>query len=162
VAELVHGTLLLGPEATRAAVEAHVQGSRFVYLAAHGVADASNPLRGSYVVLADGRWTANEIQYTPEFRNTLVVLSACQTGLGKVSDAGVLGIARAFQISGANVVMSLWSIDDGATADLMADFVRGLEFETRADALREAMILTREKYPDPSKWGSFAVFGSPF
>jgi hypothetical protein len=164
VAQLVHGRLFLGPQATKAAVLSAVKGSGFVYFATHGVADQKDPMHGSFLALSgkDGRLTGNEIQFTPQFHDALVVLSACQSGLGKESDAGIMGIARSFQISGADVVMSLWDIDDEATADLMKAFVSNLGHETHADALRDAMIATRSVHPDPSRWGAFSVFGNPF
>jgi CHAT domain-containing protein len=74
----------------------------------------------------------------------LVVLSACETGLGDVANAdGTLGLQAAFHMAGArNVIASLWKIDDEATAELMADFYRFLWQENRTplEALREAQL----------------------
>jgi len=96
----------------------------------------------------------------------LVILSACQTGLGKSMDAGIIGLSRAFQIAGANhVVMSLWNVDDEATAFLMQRFIMYIQVSNiffPAEPLRKAILSTKEKYPDPSKWASFAVFGVPY
>jgi CHAT domain-containing protein len=58
--------------------------------------------------------------------------------------------------------MSLWSIDDKVTAELMHAFVRHLRTRVPAKALREAMLETRKSHPHPSYWASFAVFGVPF
>lgn len=74
-----------------------------------------------------GRVTARQVQKLKLSKRPLVVLSACQTGAGQAIDAGVIGLARAFQIAGAvNRVMSLWNIDDHATKSLMTEFARSL------------------------------------
>ena len=161
VATLVDGKLLVGAEATKDAITAATTHATFLYVATHGVADPDNPLNGSFLALSgpDPRWTARQIQNS-QFKNALVVLSACQTGLGKTHEAGIIGLARAFQLAGADVVMSLWSIDDDATVDLMTAFVNNLKTEGQADALRDAMQSTRKIHPDPSRWASFAVFGN--
>ena len=96
----------------------------------------------------------------------MVILSACQTGLGKSMDAGIIGLSRGFQIAGANhVIMSLWNVDDEATAFLMRRFLMYIQTESKffpAEPLRKAIIAAKKKYPDPSKWASFAVFGVPY
>ena len=70
-------------------------------------------------------------------------------------------MARGFQLANAsNTVMSLWAIDDQATAILMQDFVRNIAIESPAEALRLAMLKTREKYANPALWSAFNVFGN--
>ena len=74
-----------------------------------------------------GWWTVKEVQETRIRETEIAILSACQTGLGKVHDAGIIGLARAFQIAGVpRVVMSLWSVDDAATSELMQAFIKHL------------------------------------
>ena len=75
VAQLVHGRLFLGPQATKAAVLSAVKGSGFVYFATHGVADQKDPMHGSFLALSgkDDRLTGNEIQFTPQFHDALVL-----------------------------------------------------------------------------------------
>ena len=92
----------------------------------------------------------------------LVVLSACETGLGDVHvGEGVLGLRRAFMLAGARtLVMSLWKVPDEQTQLLMTEFYsRVLAGETRAGALREAQLLVKGLYPDPLHWGAFICQG---
>ena len=91
----------------------------------------------------------------------LVVLSACHTGEGYAMEAGVIGLARAFQIAGAtNTVMSLWAIDDVATAALMSSFMEALGTLPPAEAMRKASKQVRSEYPNPAVWAAFNVFGN--
>jgi CHAT domain-containing protein len=94
----------------------------------------------------------------------LVVLSACQTGLGRVHvGEGVFGLRRAFVLAGARtLVMSLWKVPDDQTRELMEDFYRRLlDGEGRAEALRQAQLATKAKHPDPFYWGAFICQGDP-
>ena len=118
---------------------------------------AFSPVKG------DGRWTARQVQ-SDEISAQLVVLSACQTGLGQSHDAGVIGLARAFQLAGAQqVLMSLWSIEDAATVRLMKEFVLGLYDGLHApEALRRAAVAARDQSSSPSVWAPFVIFSGPF
>ena len=93
----------------------------------------------------------------------MVILSACQTGLGRSMEAGVAGLARSFLIAGSNhVIMSLWSVDDNATAFLMERFIYHLQTPSLfcpSEQLRQAILDTKKKFPNPSQWASFSVFG---
>jgi CHAT domain-containing protein len=168
----------VGKQATRAVLESHLRKHsgtvEFIHLATHGVADSDNPVDESYLVFSDGRWNARQISSLREAgsqkrdlpllkRQPLVVMSACQTALGKDFPAGTIGLARAWQWAGAsNVVMSLWSVDDAATRELMTRFIDLLVAGTPVDkALQSAMLAVRERYPSPAHWASFAVFGAP-
>ena len=97
-----------------------------------------------------------------EWRPTdLVVLSACQTGLGMVTGDGVIGLARAFLVAGArSVVTSLWSVSDAATRVLMVAFYRAY-FETgdKALAMQRAMLSVRgiQEFASPRYWAPFML-----
>lgn len=156
------GTMLTRDQATMARFEDLAPAADLIVLAAHGVADETSPLDESFLALAGHRLSPREIQSLDFDRRPLVVLSACQSGLGRTLDAGVIGIARAFQLAGAaNTVMSLWSVDDDATRILMEHFYRLLADHDAAEALRRATLVTRERFPSPGQWASFAVFGGP-
>lgn len=156
----------IGAAATKASVLTKASGADILYFATHAVASDTDPLHGSFLALSadkdpQGRWTAEEIQ-TAKFKARLAVLSACQTGLGKTHDAGIIGLARAFQIAGVpRVVMSLWSVNDAATSELMQAFVANLRSFVPAEALRRAMLQVRRKRPHPAQWASFVLFGTP-
>jgi CHAT domain-containing protein len=100
----------------------------------------------------DGILTADEIAFLPLGGVELVVLSACETGLGETAGGeGLLGIQRAFQIAGARTtVASLWKVDDDATRTFMTEFYKNLWDKTknvsRIEALRQAQLKMLNHY----------------
>ncbi|MFL5587294.1 MAG: tetratricopeptide repeat protein [Ktedonobacteraceae bacterium] len=112
----------------------------------------------------DGLLTAEDVTGLDLLATELVVLSACETGLGEVHiGEGVFGLRRAFMLAGAKtLVMSLWKVPDQQTQELMVDFYqRILAGQPRANALREARIALKAKYPHPYHWGAFICQGDP-
>jgi CHAT domain-containing protein/tetratricopeptide (TPR) repeat protein len=112
----------------------------------------------------DGLLTAEDVTGLDLLDTQLVVLSACETGLGEVrTGEGVLGLCRAFIVAGARtLVVSLWKVPDQHTQELMIDFYRRvLAGQAVADALREAQLSMKQKYPDPYFWGAFVCQGNP-
>jgi CHAT domain-containing protein len=112
----------------------------------------------------NGILTAYEILLMDLSNTELVILSACETGLGEIHmGEGVFGLRRAFVLAGAQtLVMSLWKVPDEQTKELMVDFYkRLLSGKPRAEALREAQLAMKEKYPDPYYWGAFICQGNP-
>jgi CHAT domain-containing protein len=112
----------------------------------------------------DGILTAEDVSGLNLLATELVVLSACETGLGEVKTGeGVFGLQRAFTLAGAKtLVMSLWSVDDEATRELMEDFYRRiLNGEGRAAALHNAQQALRQTHPHPYYWGAFICQGNP-
>jgi CHAT domain-containing protein len=112
----------------------------------------------------DGLLTAEDVTGLDLLATELVVLSACETGLGQVHvGEGVFGLRRAFVLAGAKtLVMSLWKVPDEPTRELMGDFYgRLLAGQGRAEALRQAQLAMKAKYPDPFYWGAFICQGDP-
>jgi CHAT domain-containing protein/Flp pilus assembly protein TadD len=134
-----------------------------------------NPMLRSGIVLAgvntslkegrdEGMVTAEKVLGLKLKGTDLVVLSACETGIGDIqSGEGVFGLKRAFILSGAKtLVMSLWSVPSKETMDLMTSFYALLsEGKTKAEALRQAKLAVMKKNPHPFFWGAFTVTGSP-
>ena len=112
----------------------------------------------------DGLLTAEDVSGLDLLDTELAVLSACETGLGKVHvGEGVFGLRRAFVLAGAKtLVMSLWKVPDAHTQELMGMFYRYLlEGQPRADALRTAQLAMKEQYTHPFYWGAFICQGYP-
>jgi CHAT domain-containing protein/tetratricopeptide (TPR) repeat protein len=112
----------------------------------------------------DGLLTAEDVTGLDLLATELVVLSACETGLGLVhAGEGIIGLRRAFVLAGAKtLVMSLWKVPDEPTRELMEDFYgRLLAGEGRAEALRQAQLAMKAKYPEPFYWGAFICQGDP-
>ncbi|HXM49219.1 MAG TPA: CHAT domain-containing tetratricopeptide repeat protein [Pyrinomonadaceae bacterium] len=145
---------------------------RYVHFATHGYIDSEHPDLSAIVLSLvdaegkpqDGFLRANEI-YNLNLPAELVVLSACETGLGKeIKGEGLVGLTQGFMYAGARrVVVSLWNVNDKATAELMARFYRGMlrEHKTPAAALRTAqMEMSRQKqWQSPYYWAAFTLQG---
>jgi CHAT domain-containing protein/Tfp pilus assembly protein PilF len=134
-----------------------------------------NPMLRSGIVLAgvnaslkegrdDGVVSAEKILGLRLKGTDLVVLSACETGVGDVkSGEGVFGLKRSFILSGAKtVVMSLWSVPSKETTELMTDFYTLMaKGKTKAEAFREARLNLMKKKSNPFYWGAFIMVGNP-
>lgn len=110
----------------------------------------------------NGILTASEIS-TLDFSNVnLVVLSACNTGLGQISADGVFGLQRGFkQANCQGILMSLWKVDDNETQLMMNDFYKYWDGNNCADALKSAVNVVRIRHKDePSIWASFITLDS--
>lgn len=147
-----------------------LSGYNLFHFATHGVVDENNPELSRVFLQTgsdaeDGNLYAGEI-YNLKLRANLVTLSACQTGLGKISKGeGVIGLSRALVFAGAkNVIVSFWSVADESTAELMTDFYSNLLKGTAGDFsgnLRSAKLnlIKNGKYSAPYYWAPFILIG---
>jgi CHAT domain-containing protein len=145
---------------------------RIVHFATHAFSDGEHPERSGLVLSLFDRHgqpqngvLGLEQIYGLNLPADLVVLSACETALGKEIDGeGLVGLVRGFMYAGATRVMaSLWSVDDEVTAYLMAHFYRSLEQDglSPAAALRAAQMAVRKenKWRSPYFWAGFQLEG---
>jgi CHAT domain-containing protein len=137
--------IYLEKEATEEKAKALVGNSDIIHFASHAELSEDDPL-ASAIRLAksdkeDGRLEVREI-FGMDLKASLVVLSACETGLGKLSSGDELvGLTRAFIYAGTpSVVASLWNVEDSSTAQLMASFYKNLKTMTKVEALRQAQL----------------------
>lgn len=158
---------LLDAEATPDKTRQTAQGKRVVHFAGHARANHADPL-GSFLKLApplpdQGKLTAGDILTGWKLQADLVMLSACETGLGVTRRyEGVYSLARAFLYAGSRSVgASLWRVDDASTAQLMEAFYQRYQQGVAKDeALRQAQLeLLRKGYADPYYWAGFMLIG---
>ncbi|HEU4880967.1 MAG TPA: CHAT domain-containing tetratricopeptide repeat protein [Longimicrobium sp.] len=175
VAARLHTAVLTGAAATESAVRGRLSGATLVHLATHGLAyGTADRERESLVALApdgvhDGRLTVGELMDDPALgmHASLVVLSACETGVGNLRMAeGSVGLQRALLARGArSVIVSLWQVPDASTRMLMerfyAHWLDGARPAGKAEALRWAQEEVRREYPDPRHWAGFQLVGAP-
>ncbi|BAY66438.1 TPR repeat-containing protein [Calothrix brevissima NIES-22] len=166
IAPLLNAQALTGKEATETAIKAQVSQASIIHFATHGLFDHFQGLQSSIALAPsasdDGFLTAEEI-LNLKLNADLVVLSACNTGRGKITGDGVIGLSRSLFIAGTpSVLVSLWSVPDAPTAELMTEFYQNLYQKKldKAQALRQAMLKVKEQYPNtPRKWAAFTLIG---
>lgn len=169
--------LLIGSGATESAFRKQAPFSEVIHIASHAVSNRQSPLLSSLLLtpdpftpspeVADGNLQAYEIYQLNLSRTKLIVLSACETGVGRSFDGeGVMSLARPFLIAGAPVVIaSLWSIESKSAERLMVAFhqCRIREGQNVMQALRQAQLklLREEQRADlpATDWASFSVYG---
>jgi CHAT domain-containing protein len=144
---------------------------RVVHIATHGLLNAERPQFTGLVLSLVGNKTGDGFLRTDEIFNLnlgspLVMLSACETGLGKEKKGeGVIGLTRAFMYAGAPTVgVSLWSVADRSTADLMTSFYKRMltgQGAPAASAMRQAQMdmIAGKKYAAPFYWAPFVLVG---
>ncbi|MBD2358063.1 tetratricopeptide repeat protein [Tolypothrix sp. FACHB-123] len=164
IAPLLKTKPITGNQATETAIAQKMPQARYIHLATHGLLDDNRGL-GSAIALTpsakdDGLLTAEEI-LDMKINADLVVLSACDTGRGRITGDGVIGLSRSLISAGVpSVMVSLWAVDDGSTAFLMTEFYQNLQQGLdKATALRKAMLTAKDKYTNPLHWSAFTLIG---
>ncbi|MCG6880798.1 MAG: CHAT domain-containing protein [Deltaproteobacteria bacterium] len=157
-------TVLTGDKATEGWVVRNISNFGVIHLASHGEFDPVNPLFSSVKLASDdeddGDLRASEI-FGLDIQAVLVMLSACQTGLGKITSGDdVIGMNRAFLYAGTNAIMSsLWRVSDISTALLVKQFYREFKNKGKAESLQRAMQHVKNRFPHPGYWGAFVLVG---
>lgn len=166
--------VFLGAEAQEQNVKtAPLAQYRYVHFAAHGIIDEDHPARSGLMLSAgtdsseDGMLQMSEVMRL-KLNANLVTLSACRTGLGKLLNGeGMIGLTRSFLYAGAeSVAVSLWSVNDIATASLMKSFYQNLQQgKAKDEALREAKLTLlkgqQRAWRHPYYWAAFVLMGEP-
>jgi CHAT domain-containing protein len=151
---------LLNQEATIAALRKHAPTADVIHLACHGHFRPDNPLFSS-LRLGDG-WLTVRDAYNLNLHCALVTLSACETGVNDVAPGEeLIGLARGFFAAGsASLLLSLWTVDDQATCEMMVDFYERLRSsKLPSRALREAQLAMMRKREHPFFWAPFVLTG---
>ena len=142
----------------------------YLHFATHGIVDEKSPELSRIFLQSnsdseDGHLFTGEI-YNLELNANLVTLSACQTGLGKISKGeGVIGLSRALVYAGAkSIIVSFWSVADESTAKLMADFYRQMLEHPESNysqnlRIAKMNLMKTEKYKSPFYWAPFVLIG---
>jgi CHAT domain-containing protein len=166
IAPLLNTQAITGAQGTKAAIVQKMPQASIIHLATHGLLDDVRGL-ASAIALApsgsdDGLLTAEEI-FDMKLQASLVVLSACNTGEGRITGDGVIGLSRSFISAGVpSVIVSLWRVSDAATAELMKEFYQNLQKNpNKAQALRQAMLTTMKMkaHSEPKDWAAFTLIG---
>jgi tetratricopeptide (TPR) repeat protein len=134
-------TLLTGDQVLEDTIRSRARDKTVIHFATHGIVRDDQPLDSFLALGQEGRLTAQEI-YGLDLTADLVVLSACRTGLGKISGDGIAGLTRAFFYAGTpSVLATLWDVADDPTCRLVSEFYRSLQKSPdKARALRMAQL----------------------
>lgn len=166
ISRVVPGSVVaLRQQATESLLKEYADQVPVLHIASHGEFNPKAPLQSRLLLVGDakndGNLTVSEL-YDMKINADLVTLSACQTGLGDIqSGDDVIGLTRGFMFAGAaNIIASLWVVDDEATARLMTDLYNNLRHEDKQQSLRDAQRDVRQHYPHPYYWAAFQLTGT--
>ncbi|MBD2326489.1 CHAT domain-containing protein [Alkalinema sp. FACHB-956] len=184
IAQVLNTQPLIGAQARKSEVLKRLPKASIIHFATHGLLDDfyQREFPGAIALAPDQPQQVNDgLLTTDEMLNEnfslsadLVVLSACDTGRGRITGDGVVGLSRSLIAAGVpSVVVSLWAVSDNSTSDLMRSFYRNLQslqpapgtatnLNYKAQALRRAMLETKQKYPAPYHWAAFTLIGRGF
>ena len=165
IAQIFKTQALTGDAATETAIVQKMPQARIIHLATMTFSSECKTNNPSVIALAssnqDDGWLRTAEVQNLKLKADLVVLSACQTALGRITGDGVIGLTRSFLAAGADsVIGSLWDVPDERTALFMTNFHVNLSKSTdKAGALRQAMLETMKKHPNPKDWAGFTLVG---
>ncbi len=135
-----------------------------LHFAVHGEFDQDDPLSSGLLLAAggkgEGKLKASEI-FSLNLKADMVVLSACETGLGKITNGDeIIGLTRAFIYAGApSVVTTLWKVNDRASYELVQEFYTNLKTKKKSEALRQAQLKIMKEFPHPFFWAAYELNG---
>lgn len=165
IADVIPGEFIMGAKARKETFLRNAPGHNILHLAIHGVS-SDNDIYNSYLQFRDEKLYAHEL-YGYQLDANLTVLSACETGYGKVSTAeGVYSIARGFFYAGAkSLLMTLWPINDGENVPLIREFYKHVD---RGEYSSSALHMSQLEYlkqadefsAHPRHWAGLALWGS--
>ena len=170
IAKLLNTQAQTGNQAKKTAIVQQMPNAQLIHLATHGLLDDFIGLGfpGAIALAPDGTGKDNDGLLTSDeildmhLNANLVVLSACDTGRGRITGDGVIGLSRSLITAGVpSVIVSLWSISDAPTAKLMTNFYHNWQERhlDKAQALRQAMLNTLKTHPNPIDWAAFTLIG---
>jgi CHAT domain-containing protein len=159
--------LVTGKTATKATSLDEIRRHSVLHFATHAEFDEADPLGSSLLLAAtggeEGRLEVQEI-FGLDLHASLVVLSACETALGKITRGDELtGLTRAFIYAGTpSVITTLWQVNDRAAYELMRDFYDHLKAgKDKAESLRQAQLAMLKRRPHPYNWAAYELIGEP-
>jgi CHAT domain-containing protein len=159
-------SILLREQATKAKAISLSPANDILHFAVHAEFNEDDPTSSALLLARDGnedgKWKVSEI-FSLNLKADLVVLSACETGLGKISNGDeIVGLTRAFIYAGTpSVITTLWKVNDRASFELMKEFYLQLKTQKKSAALRQAQLKTMKEFPEPFFWAAFGLTGEP-
>ncbi len=165
IAEIFNTKALTGNAATETTIVQKMPQAKIIHLATIALPNNEQGLDSALALAPSGKddgWLTSGEIINLNLKAELVVLSGNDTAIGKVTNDGVIGLYRSFFTAGAtSVIGSLWAVSDRETAFLMTEFYQELSKNPdKAAALREAMLTTMKKYPNPMSWAGFTLIGN--
>ncbi len=137
-----------------------------LHFAVHAELNEDDPISSALLLTGegkdDGRLKVGEI-FSLNLKAAMVVLSACETGLGRLSNGDeLIGLTRAFIYAGTpSIVTTLWKVNDRASYELMREFYQHLKTTKKSKALRQAQLKTMKEFPEPFYWAAYELTGEP-
>jgi len=159
-------TVYLRSEATKPRAVSLSPNYDILHFAVHGEFDQDDPLSSGLLLAAggkgDGKLKASEI-FSLNLKADTVALSACETGLGKITNGDeIIGLTRAFIYAGTpSVITTLWKVNDRASYELMREFYTNLKTKKKAESLRQAQLKIMKEFPHPFFWAAYGLTGEP-